>query len=107
MGEIKLNLARKWRSKQFETIVGQETSVRMLKNSLFLQQFFPVYLFSGQRGCGKTSTARVFAAALNCMSLSEFQSNPRRIIATTPTVFAAGASLQRCRAGTNLSHTKK
>lgn len=80
MGEIKLNLARKWRSKQFETIVGQETSVRMLKNSLFLQQFFPVYLFSGQRGCGKTSTARVFAAALNCMSLSEFQSNPKQHI---------------------------
>ena len=80
MGEIKLNLARKWRSKQFETIVGQETSVRMLKNSLFLQQFFPVYLFSGQRGCGKTSTARVFAAALNCMGLSEFQENPKKNI---------------------------
>lgn len=77
MGEIKLNLARKWRSKQFETIVGQDTSVRMLKNSLFLQQFFPVYLFSGQRGCGKTSTARVFAAALNCMNLSQFQANPK------------------------------
>lgn len=78
MSEIKLNLARKWRSKQFEKIVGQDTSVRMLKNSLFLQQFFPVYLFSGQRGCGKTSTARVFAAALNCQSLSEFQKNPKK-----------------------------
>ncbi len=77
MSEIKLNLARKWRSKQFETIVGQDTSVRMLKNSLFLQQFFPVYLFSGQRGCGKTSTARVFAAALNCENLSEFQRDPK------------------------------
>ncbi len=77
MGEIKLNLARKWRSKHFEEIVGQDMSVRMLKNSLFLQQYFPVYLFSGQRGCGKTSTARVFASALNCDKLSEFRSNPR------------------------------
>src|SRR3990167_2855549 len=78
MSEIKLNLARKWRSKQFETIVGQDTSVRMLKNSLFLQQFFPVYLFSGQRGCGKTTTARVFAAALNCEQLPAFQKNPQK-----------------------------
>ncbi len=78
MSEIKLNLARKWRSKQFEEVVGQDLSVRMLKNSLFLQQFFPVYLFSGQRGCGKTSTARIFAAALNCHNLSEFQKNPQK-----------------------------
>ena len=77
MSEIKLNLARKWRSKHFEEIVGQDMPVRMLKNSLFLQQYFPVYLFSGQRGCGKTSTARVFASALNCDKLLEFRSNPR------------------------------
>lgn len=77
MHEIKLNLARKWRSKQFEEIVGQDLSIRMLKNSLYLQQYFPVYLFSGQRGCGKTSTARVFAAALNCEQLPLFQKNPQ------------------------------
>ena len=78
MSEVKLNLARKWRSKQFDEIVGQDLSVRMLKNSLFLQQFFPVYLFSGQRGCGKTTTARVFAAALNCECLGAFQKNPQK-----------------------------
>lgn len=75
--KINLNLTRKWRSKSFEQIIGQELSVRMLKNSLYLNQFFPVYLFSGQRGCGKTSTARVFAAAVNCAHLSEFQKDPR------------------------------
>jgi len=75
--KVNLNLTRKWRSKSFEQIIGQELSVRMLKNSLYLKQFFPVYLFSGQRGCGKTSTARVFAAAINCVNLSEFQKNPR------------------------------
>jgi DNA polymerase-3 subunit gamma/tau len=77
MNEAKLNLARKWRSKQFGEIVGQDLSLRMLKNSLYLQQYFPVYLFSGQRGCGKTTTARVFAAALNCEQLPLFQKNPQ------------------------------
>lgn len=76
MEQVALNLARKWRSAQFKEIIGQELVVRILQNSLFKNQFFPVYLFSGQRGCGKTSTARVFAAAINCQKLSEFQKNP-------------------------------
>lgn len=73
----KLNLTRKWRSKTFDTIVGQDVSVRILKNSLFLDQIFPVYLFSGQRGCGKTSTARVFTAAVNCAGLDLFRASPK------------------------------
>lgn len=75
-----LNLARKWRSKDFDHIVGQDLSVRMLKNSLYAGHFFPVYLFAGQRGCGKTTTARVFATAVNCMMLSDFQKDPRNTI---------------------------
>ena len=71
-----LNLARKWRPKTFDTVVGQDIAVRMLKNSLYLDKFFPVYLFAGQRGCGKTSSARIFAAAINCEQLSTFQKNP-------------------------------
>ncbi len=71
------NFARKWRPRQFNTLVGQDLVVRMLKNSLYRNQFFPVYLFSRQRGCGKTSTARIFASALNCYMLSEFQKDPR------------------------------
>lgn len=74
---INLNLARKWRSKSFDQIIGQTLSVRMLKNSLYLESYFPVYLFSGQRGCGKTTTARVFACAINCERLTDFQKNPR------------------------------
>ncbi|NBQ17147.1 DNA polymerase III subunit gamma/tau [bacterium] len=74
-----LNLARKWRSKNFDEIVGQEISVRILKNSLYLDQLFPVYLFSGQRGCGKTSTARIFAAAINCFRFTDFQKDPKNI----------------------------
>jgi DNA polymerase III subunit gamma/tau len=80
MNEVQLNLARKWRSKQFEQIVGQDLSVRILKNSLFLGKFFPVYLFAGQHGCGKTTTARVFAAAVNCERLPDFQQNPKKFV---------------------------
>lgn len=71
-----LNLARKLRPQTFNKIIGQEIPVRMLKNSLFLKKFFPVYLFAGQRGCGKTSTARVFAASVNCNNLNVFQEKP-------------------------------
>lgn len=72
-----LNLARKWRSQTFDTLVGQEIVVKILKNSLYTSHYFPVYLFAGQRGCGKTSTARIFAAALNCLQLKKFQEKPK------------------------------
>lgn len=74
-----LNLARKWRSKQFDQLIGQGLSVRLIKNSLYRNLIFPVYLFSGPRGCGKTSMARLFASALNCDQLENFQKNPQGI----------------------------
>lgn len=83
--DIQLNLARKWRAHSFDQLVGQEITVRILKNSLYLNQFFPVYLFAGQRGCGKTSTARIFAAAANCEQLPVFQKTP------TATLLPCGA----------------
>lgn len=75
--QLQVHLARKWRSAQFERIVGQDLAVRILKNSLFTSKLFPVYLFAGQHGCGKTTTARVFAAALNCALLPDFQKDPK------------------------------
>lgn len=77
MSSVTLNLSRKWRSQDFGQIVGQDLSVRILKNSLYLGHYFPVYLFAGQRGCGKTSTARIFAAAINCHALPLFQKDPK------------------------------
>lgn len=77
MNEMQLNLARKWRSKTFDELVGQDVSVKMLKNSLYLGSLFPVYLLWGQRGTGKTSLARIFAAAINCAALEQFRKNPR------------------------------
>jgi DNA polymerase III subunit gamma/tau len=78
MTSVALNLSRKWRSQDFDHIVGQELAIRILKNSLYLGHYFPVYLFAGQRGCGKTSTARIFAAAVNCRALDAFQANPKK-----------------------------
>ena len=75
---LNLNLSRKYRSQNFDEIVGQELSVRILKNTLYLNHFFPVYLFAGQRGCGKTSTARIFASAINCEQLADFQKDPKQ-----------------------------
>jgi DNA polymerase-3 subunit gamma/tau len=75
-----LNLARRLRSQTFEQVIGQPIVVRILKNSLYKNYFFPLYLFAGMRGCGKTTTARIFAMAINCQSLVKFQSNPRENI---------------------------
>jgi len=74
----RLNLARKWRPRSFDEVVGQPVAVSMLRNSLYKNHFFPVYLFSGQRGCGKTSSARIFAAAANCEKLADFQKDPSK-----------------------------
>lgn len=78
MSTVTLNLSRKWRSQNFDQLVGQTLAVRILKNSLYRGHYFPVYLFSGQRGCGKTSTARIFAAAVNCAALTNFQKDPKK-----------------------------
>jgi len=59
-------LARKWRPKHFEDVVGQEHVTRTLKNAIESNRVAHAYLFVGPRGIGKTSLARIFAKALNC-----------------------------------------
>jgi DNA polymerase-3 subunit gamma/tau len=59
-------LARKWRPKSFDTLVGQEHVVRALTHALDQQRLHHAYLFTGTRGVGKTTLARILAKALNC-----------------------------------------
>ena len=59
-------LARKWRPKSFSTLVGQEHVVRALTHALDQQRLHHAYLFTGTRGVGKTTIARILAKSLNC-----------------------------------------
>ena len=59
-------LARKWRPKSFSELVGQEHVVTVLVNALTQQRLHHAYLFTGTRGVGKTTIARIFAKSLNC-----------------------------------------
>ncbi|MEO6137552.1 MAG: DNA polymerase III subunit gamma/tau [Luteimonas sp.] len=61
-----LVLARKWRPKRFAELVGQEHVVRALTNALDSGRVHHAFLFSGTRGVGKTTIARIFAKSLNC-----------------------------------------
>ena len=65
-------LARKWRPQTFQDVVGQEAVTRTLKNAITHDRVAHAFLFSGVRGVGKTSSARILAMALNCQQgLSE------------------------------------
>jgi DNA polymerase-3 subunit gamma/tau len=59
-------LARKWRPRRFSELVGQEHVVRALSNALDTGRMHHAYLFTGTRGVGKTTIARIFAKSLNC-----------------------------------------
>src|SRR6188472_46653 len=61
-----LVLARKWRPKRFAELVGQEHVVRALSNALDSDRMHHAFLFTGTRGVGKTTIARIFAKSLNC-----------------------------------------
>ncbi|MDI6744868.1 MAG: DNA polymerase III subunit gamma/tau [Thermodesulfovibrionales bacterium] len=85
-----LVLARKWRPQGFEDLVGQEPITRILKNSIAQKKIAHAYIFSGPRGVGKTSTARILAKALNC------ESGP------TPSPCSACASCTAVKDGTSI-----
>jgi len=69
-------LARKWRPQLFEEVVGQEAITQTLRNAIEYDRLHHAYLFSGARGVGKTTTARLLAKALNCNKTSTPNKTP-------------------------------
>src|SRR4030042_857074 len=69
-------LARKYRSQTFDDVVGQEPIAQTLKNAIKTGRVAHAYLFTGTRGIGKTTMARILAKALNCLSAKEPTTEP-------------------------------
>src|SRR5438067_12409519 len=64
-------LARKYRPQGFDEVIGQEHVTRTLKNAISQERIAHGYIFSGHRGIGKTTVARILAMALNCRSANK------------------------------------
>ncbi|HWF89329.1 MAG TPA: DNA polymerase III subunit gamma/tau [Pyrinomonadaceae bacterium] len=71
-------IARKWRPQTFDEVTGQEPITRTLRNAIEHQRLHHAYLFSGARGVGKTTTARLLAKALNCHKAQQPTPTPCR-----------------------------
>ncbi len=69
-------LYRKYRPQTFDDVIGQDHIVNTLRNQILKDKVSHAYLFTGTRGTGKTSTAKIFARAVNCPNAKEHNGNP-------------------------------
>src|ERR1041385_7364245 len=88
-------IARKWRPQSFDEVTGQEPITRTLRNAIEHQRLHHGYLFSGARGVGKTTTARLLAKALNCHKSSAPTATPCR--SDDPTACASCSEITESR----------
>ncbi len=70
---MSVSLYRKYRPQNFADVYGQKSAIDIITNSITKNRVGHAYLFSGSRGCGKTSVARIFAKALNCLERKNFE----------------------------------
>jgi DNA polymerase-3 subunit gamma/tau len=86
-----LSLPRKWRPRTFADLIGQDSVARTLTNAISEDRIAPAYLLTGQRGVGKTSTARLLARCLNCEKGPTV--DPCGVCASCREILARGESL--------------
>jgi DNA polymerase III subunit gamma/tau len=77
-------LARKYRPQKFSDVIGQEHVTRTLQNAIAQERIAHGYIFSGHRGIGKTTVARILAMALNCRSTNEKRGRPSLAASAIP-----------------------
>ena len=73
-------LARRYRPKNFDNLIGQTSTVRILSNAFKLNRIAHAFLFTGVRGVGKTTAARIVARGLNCLNTDK----PTCLLYTSP-----------------------
>lgn len=81
-------LARKYRSQDFQTLIGQDVLVKTLTTAINTGRIAHAYIFTGIRGTGKTSTARILAKALNCLSSDKATATPCGVCENCRTIAA-------------------
>ena len=94
-------LYRKYRPSTFDEVIGQDHIINTLRNQIMQDKVSHAYLFTGTRGTGKTSTAKIFARAVNCPNAKEHNGNPCGECSVCNTVGAANLDIIEMDAASN------